>query len=193
MKKLSALLMVFAVAVLSGCAHQIQLNPDLTNLPVNEAKSDKAVGYVLTDELRNKKVTTPGGGGDKVTYTPYKDTETALYTLLSNKFEHVYLMESADDKAFIAENNIAYIFTPSMTTNSSSSSFVTWPPTSFTVELTCKAVDAQGNAYWENTVSTEGNAEFDEFVADFSLSARRATKQAFEQMAHAINTAEEFE
>ena len=192
MKKIIALVLACSAFMLTGCAHQIQLNPELSNLPESTNKIDKNVGYVLNDTLRMKEVTTPGGGGDKVTYTPYKDTETALYTVLANKFNKVFMMNSASDTATIESNNISYVFIPEIVTNSSSSSMLTWPPTKFMVNLSCKAIDAEGNQIWEKTVSTEGEAEFDEFKSDFSLSARRATKAAFEKMAQELDATEAF-
>ena len=190
LKKLLLALTVLATAVMSGCAHQIQLNPDMSALAESKNKINQAVGYHISEEDRSKKVTTPGGGGDKVSYVPYKDTETALYTVLSNKFSDVYLVKSMQDETFIKENEIKLIFIPDIITNSSSDSLFTWPPTKFMVELEVKAVDHAGNIVWEKLVSTEGHAEFDEFKSDFSLSARRATEKAFMKLAQELETME---
>lgn len=183
---------VSALLFLSGCAHQIQINPKSDAFAASESPIDKVVGYHISDTSRTKKVTTPGGGGDKVSYTPYKDTESILFTVLSNKFKDVFLVKNLDDSSFIKDNEIQLIFVPTITTNSSSSSFLTWPPTNFTVDLKVKAIDATGNIVWENSVQAQGEAEFDEFKSDFSLAARRATEQAFLKLADVIEQEESF-
>jgi len=188
MKKLIAALVIVGTTLLSGCSHPIQLNPKTDGFKVSENKINKTVGYHISEADRVKKVTTPGGGGDKVSYTPYKDVETALYAVLSNKFSQVYSVKSLEDKTFIKENEIALVFLPVIETNSSSSSLITWPPTKFTINLSCKAIDANGNTVWEKVISSEGEAEFSEFKSDFSLSARRATEKLFIQLAKELET-----
>jgi len=172
--------------MLSGCAHQIQINPSTSLFNDSETKIDKVVGYHISDQNRKKIVKTAGGGGDKVTYTPYKDTESVLFTVLSNKFKDVFLVKSLEDESFIKENEIKFIFIPEIITHSSSSSAFTWPPTKFTIDLTVKALDSKGNVVWQKQITKTGEAEYDEFKSDFSLSARRATEQAFLQLAQDI-------
>lgn len=173
-------------AVLSGCAHQIQINPKTDAFVESKAKVDKVVGYHISDENRKKVVKTAGGGGDDVTYMPYKDTESILFQVLSNKFKDVYLVKSLNDDSFIKENEIKLIFIPEIITQSSSKSLITWPPTKFIIDLTVKAINAQGKTIWQKQIKKTGEAEFDEFKADFSLSARRATEQVFLQLANDI-------
>jgi hypothetical protein len=153
---------------------------------------DENVGYFISDENLNKKITSPGGGGDKVSYQPYRDTEAALNTILSRVFNKVYSIDSVDDIQYLSERNIRYIFKPSIKTDSSSSSAFTWPPTEFTFELTCSAVDTNGASVWEKTVSATGKAEFDEFKIDFSLAARRASDKAFQKMLNEISNTDKF-
>lgn len=190
MNKSFLLALVLISALLGGCAHNINLNPDTSALTQSSNMLDHVVGYHISDADRAKKVTTPGGGGDKVSYVPYKDIETALFTVLSNKFKDVYLVKDLDDQSFIDENEIRLLFVPTITTNSSSSSMFTWPPTQFTVNLEVKAVNADGETVWETAIKTEGEAEFDEFKADFSLSARRATQAAFIKLAGELENAD---
>lgn len=190
--KLVGTLVVFSF--LGGCSHAINITPPVTSMnsvDVGE-KVDKDVAYYISNEDKNKKVTTPGGGGDKVSYKPYADTEVALNVMLSKVFKKVYSLKDINDKAYIADNGISYIFKTDMKTDSSSSSPFTWPPTSFTYELTCTAVDASGANVWSKTVKSVGNAEFDEFKHDFSLSARRATEDAYKKMLMEIATSPEF-
>lgn len=170
-----------SLVVVSGCSHNIQLTPDLAKLRQLETNTsiEKNVAYYISQENKNKQVTTPGGGGDKVTYKPYADSEAALNTVLSRIFSRVYSIKSIDDTQYINEKNISFIFIPELTTNSSSSSALTWPPTEFTMNLACKAVNTDGEVVWEKTIESVGNSEFSEFKSDFSLSARRASESLF--------------
>lgn len=170
-----------------GCAHQINITPPLNTLDGNNtAKVNKTVGYYISPADRTKEVITPGGGGDKVKYLPYAESEPALNKVLSNHFTNVILVPSLDDKQFIASKNIAYIFVPSIETDSGSDSAFTWPPTRFTMTLDTKAIGPGGNVLWQKKVSGQGQAEFSEFKHDFSLAARRASKQAFSNLQQAI-------
>lgn len=187
MKQLKSFVIITAIAVLSGCAHPIKMNPNTDSFVSSGKQINASVGYHISDEDRKKIVTTPGGGGDKVTYSPYKDTETILFTVLLNKFKDVYLVKSLEDNSFIKENEIKLIFIPKIITQSSSSSAFTWPPTTFVIDLTVEALDSRGVVVWKKQIKKTGEAEFDEFKADSSLSARRAVEQAFLQLAKDID------
>lgn len=180
-------IVVLLALLISGCAHQIEINPDMANINQVENKSEKIVGYYISEENKKKKVTTPGGGGDKISYLPYSDLESAFYTALSSKYKDVYSVKSLDESDFINEKGIALIFVPEIETNSSSDSMMTWPATDFSIKLTCKAVDANGELVWEKTVESTGQAEFDEFKSDFSLSARRASEKAINLLVEELN------
>ena len=180
------LIIIALIGVISGCAHGIQLTPnldDLHNTDVEvENKINKNVAYYISQQDMETEVITPGGGGDKVKYYPYRDTESALDTMLSKVFNHVYSIPLIKQAAFIQKKNISYIFKPSIKTDSSSDSILTWPPTHFTFELTCTATDLSDNEVWSKKVKAEGKAEYGEFKEDLSLSARRASEEAFKQM-----------
>lgn len=189
MNRLILFSVVIASIFLTGCAHQIQMNPKTDSFSESTKIINKVVGYHISDTDRKKVVKTAGGGGDDITYTPYKDTETVLFTVLSNKFKDVYLVNSLEDESFIKENDITLIFIPKITTQSSSSSAFTWPPTKFTIDLTVKAINANGDTIWEEQISKTGQAEYDEFKEDFSLSARRAAEEVFLELAKEIDQA----
>jgi len=180
-------IIVLLALLVTGCAHQIEINPDMANINQAENKSEKIVGYYISDENKKRKVTSPGGGGDKITYLPYSDLESAFYTALSSKYKDVYSVKSLDESDFINEKGISLIFVPEIETNSSSDSLMTWPATDFSIKLTCKAIDANGELVWEKTVESAGHAEFDEFKSDFSLSARRASEQAINLLVEELN------
>ncbi|WP_321777167.1 hypothetical protein [Sulfurimonas sp.] len=71
---------IVAITLLSGCSHKISISPSLEDIRETkvEKKVDVNVGYYISKHNKQLKVTTSGGGGDKVEYTPYKDTEGAF-------------------------------------------------------------------------------------------------------------------
>lgn len=168
------------LVIITGCTHQIQISPDLSVIrSESTTKSSTNVGYYISPADLNTEVESPGGGGDDISYFPYKDTETALKTILAQKFNKVYGLKSKDNDPIIENKNIKFIFSPKITTDSSSESAFTWPPTDFTIELTCIAYSANGKQIWKETVIGKGHAEYGEFMSDFSLSAQRASQLAF--------------
>lgn len=192
MTKILAPLAVAAISLLFGCAHPINIAPDLSGINRDQVKPiDVNVGYFISSSDKDKEVTTPGGGGDKVKYFPYKELEPALYKVLSNVFSRAYAMPSPTDTAMIQEKNITFVFIPQIETDSSSDSAFTWPPTSFQVKLACKATDANGKVMWEKQVVGHGKATFGEFKADFSLAAKRASEQAIADFQREVGGAPE--
>lgn len=174
---------------LFGCAHPISMSPDLGRLKAEPgARIDRKVGLVVTEADRAMEVTGPGGGGDKVSYFPYRDLEAGLYVALSETFANVTrLAGSADPK--VAAEGLHFVITPRIVTTSYSPSLFTWPPTVFTVELSCKVSDGGGRALTEVRVLGDGRAEFEEFKGDFSLSARRASEDALRKLMKALASA----
>jgi hypothetical protein len=185
----SLLAVLGAAALLAGCAHPISLTPKATDLPAAQTtKIDKGVGLAITEADRAKTVVSPGGGGDKVEYYPYRDLELGLYQALSDSFTRVSRVTGTADPKVGAEH-LSYVVRPDITTTSSSPSPFTWPPTQFTVSLTCTVMDANGNTLKTISASGEGHAEFDEFKSDFSLSARRASASALSKLIEALRKA----
>ncbi|AFL69529.1 hypothetical protein [Sulfurospirillum barnesii] len=185
---------IFLVLLLSGCSHKISIAPSLNDIREVqvENKADVNVGYYISDEAKKTATTTPGGGGDNITYTPYADLEGALNTMLSRKFKRVYAVKSLEDKAYIANKNIIYLFTTTIKTDSSSTNVLIWPPTDFTVELSCNAVNLDGAMVWSDTMSAKGHASAGELMKDFSLSAKRATETAFKEMLLKLEKTDKF-
>lgn len=178
--RLQLLLAVSAFVLLGGCAHSIRITPDANKLPSADgvARSAKSVGYFISEEERNRRVITGGGGGDKVEYAPYNELEAGLYRVLNNVFADVHSLKAMNDNAFITEKKITLVLRPTLATNSSSSSLLTWPPTDFEVIIEIKAYDTSGKELWADTVSGKGRAEFSEFKSDHSLAAKRASEAA---------------
>jgi hypothetical protein len=193
MKRLLNLAVATAACVfLFGCAHPISMNPDLTTVvaPAETKPIDKKVGYYIADSLRTLEVTTPGGGGDKVRYFPYRDIEPGLYKALSEVFTGVSKVQSKDPVA-LKTGGISLLIVPEITTNSSSDGAFTWPPTQFTVNLVCTITDASGSPVKTIRVSGEGAATFGEFKSNFSLAAVRATNEALAKLIKALGESPE--
>src|SRR5512133_230027 len=175
-------------ALLVGCAHQIVITPDVTQLSAREVQPiGRNVGYFISPADRELLVTTPGGGGDKLSYFPYKELEPALFKVLSNVFRRAYPVDSPTDAAALKAKDIAYVFVPVVQTDSSSDGTFTWPPTKFKVELACRALDGDGKTIWEQRVVGEGEATYDEFKSDFPLAARRASLKAMSELQRQLN------
>ncbi len=185
---------IFAILLFTGCSHKISINPVLDNIRnINvENKIDANVGYYISTDNRNKIVNTLAGGGDRIEYTPYNDLEGSLNTILSKVFNRVYSLKSMEDKEYINMKKIEYIFTYKIKTDSSSVDIMIWPPTEFTIELTCKAVNINGDEIWKETVNSLGNANSLELMKDHSLSAQRATEDAFIIMLHKLQQTDKF-
>lgn len=178
------------VALLAACAHPISLEATKVPARVESSLVAKKVGYVISDADKAREVTTPGGGGDKVSYYPYRDMERSIRGALQAVYQDVTSLKSATDLGSVKEAGVAYVFTPEITTTSSSPSPFTWPPTRFSAEVSCTVTDAQGAMVARVRANGEGAAEFDEFKSDFSLSARRAVADVVEKLALEIRSNE---
>jgi hypothetical protein len=177
-----------SVAVaLSGCAHEISLTGDTTQIPaLSTAPLDKNVGLVITDAEVSNEVITPGGGGDKVSYRPYRDLELPIYVGLGHVFKNVTKFKSAPDAAAVQTQHLDYVITPTIKTTSSSSSFVTWPPTDFSIALTCTVTDPDGKTVVTTDVTGTGHAEFNDFKHNFGLAGQLATVDAITKLQAAL-------
>jgi len=166
--------------LLVGCAHSITIAPDLAAIDPKDPieKIQQNVGYYISAEDRARAVITPGGGGDKVQYFPYRDLEPGLFKVLTNMFNDVFALKTPDDKSFLASKNITFVLIPKIQTNSSSDSLFTWPPTDFTVLVECDALSPDGQPIWQVTATGVGKAIFSELAHEFGLAGRRASEAA---------------
>ena len=163
-----------AVALLAACAHPISVNPQETPARVEAQLIQKKVAYAISDSDRSKEVITPGGGGDRVSYYPYRDLEKGIRDALRAVYQDVVVIRSATDPAAVRESGAALVFKPEITTTSSSPSPFTWPPTQFTSDISCVVTDAGGLEIAKVRAQGSGNAEFSEFKSNFGLAAQRA-------------------
>lgn len=180
MRSLKLVCCIGIAAVAAGCAHPMIITPDVASIVPDATLRpiQKNVGYYISPDDRNKEVTSPGGGGDKVTYHPYADMETGYYKMLSNVFKSVTVLSSPNDADAIEKHHISYVLKPEITTDSSSSSLLTWIPTDFTVVLLSKISDATGKEVTSISVTGKGHADFSEFKSQLSLSGQRAALDA---------------
>ncbi|MEQ1661815.1 MAG: hypothetical protein ABL877_03885 [Thiobacillus sp.] len=177
---------LIAALLMTGCSHQITVSPLEIPKRTEAALNAKKVAYVMSDVDRAKQVHSEGGGGDKINYFPYRDFEKSIRDALRAVYSDVTVIKSASDTSTIQAGNIAFIFTPDISTTSSSSSLLTWPPTQFSIVLACVVVDASGKEMTRFNVTGEGKAEFSEFKNDFGLAGRRAASDLAEKLKQAV-------
>jgi len=184
---------IFFIMFLSGCTHPIIITPELQSLKKPQGDYIQATaGYYITSYDRERQVISPGGGGDKISYYPYKELEPALQKVLYSLFQDVKKLDLSPTPEYLKANGITFAFLPEITTDSNSDSLFTWPPTSFTVNLSCKAFSQDGKLIWERKYSGVGTATFSEFKAEFGLAATRASQKVFSKMLNDLSQAAEF-
>jgi hypothetical protein len=181
---------LIALANLIGCAHSIDVSPNNSNI-VREsnstAKINAGVGYFIPLENLNLQVTTPGGGGDRVKYNPYRDMEAGYQTMLTNVFQKVVRVSSADSADEMSRSGVDFVITPDVITNSGSAGLFTWPPTNFSVDLTSTIRNSSGVTIAAPRVLGNGQvAGYSEFRSDFGLAGRRAMEDALIRMQAAL-------
>lgn len=164
------------VSLMVACAHPISLEPRATPTRDEATLMAKKVAYVMNDEQRGRQVTTAGGGGDKVSYFPYRDMEKSFREALRAVFSDVVVLRSASDAQAVTASGAEFVFVPEIKTESFSSSIITWPPTRFDTVLQCQVNDASGAALTTVTAIASGAAEYSEFKGDFSMAARRSVQ-----------------
>lgn len=180
-------LLASTALLVAACAHPINISP-ISSPTRDEARLiKKNVAYVMTDELRNRVVTTSGGGGDKVSYSPYRDLEKVIRDSLRAVYQDVIVIATASE-AKNPEKNITLIFTPDISTSSKSDSMFTWPPTQFFINLECEVADSEGKLISKFRVSGNGAAEFSEFKSDFGLAGRRAATDLGNKIIQELST-----
>ena len=180
-------------ALLAGCSHPITMITE-TAPPRSVAHLvPKKVAYVMTDAQRDLQVTTAGGSGDRVSYYPYRDLEKSIRDALRGVYRNVIVVRSANDAKANEAAGVSLVFTPQIKTDSSSSSWITWPPTAFTAEVSCVVTDTAGAEVTRVRAVGNGTAEFGEFNGDYGLAARRAARQMTSQLSSEIRRNEKLQ
>ncbi|WP_080898152.1 hypothetical protein [Variovorax paradoxus] len=180
-------------ALLAGCSHPITMITE-TAPPRSVAHLiPKKVAYVMTDAQRDLQVTTAGGSGDRVSYYPYRDLEKSIRDALRGVYRNVIVLRTANDAKANEAAGVSLVFTPQIKTDSSSSSWITWPPTAFTAEVSCVVTDTAGAEVTRVRAVGNGTAEFGEFNGDYGLAARRAARQMTSQLSSEIRRNEKLQ
>ncbi len=188
-----SLIVVACFIALSGCTHPIIITPELQTLKKPQGDYIQATaGYYITPYDRERQVVSPGGGGDKISYYPYKELEPALQKVLFSIFQDVKKLDLSPTPEYLRANGITFAFLPEITTDSNSDSLFTWPPTTFTVNLSCKAFSQDGKLIWDRKYTGVGTATFSEFKSAFALAATRASQKVFSEMLNDVAQASEF-
>jgi len=177
---------VALAALLAGCSHPITMITETAPPRSLAHLVPKKVAYVMTDAQRDQQVTTAGGSGDRVSYYPYRDLEKSIRDALRAVYRDVVVLRTAGDTKANEAAGVSLVFTPQIKTDSSSSSWITWPPTSFTAEVACVVSDAAGAEVARVRAVGNGTAEFGEFNGDYGLAARRAATRLTSQLSSEI-------
>ncbi len=185
---------IATVLLLGACAHPMTITPRAEHLPYSRGTVQKSVAYVISHADLERQVTSPGGGGDEVSYYPYRDLESGLFQTLSSIYSRVTLVRSETDQDALKKNRVSMIFFVNISTSSSSDSILFWPPTEFSVSIKYSVRDVAGGVLYEGSVHGQGHADSSEFVtSDMSvapLAAKRACEDVLRQFAQQVrNTA----
>lgn len=191
MNSFERLLILMAALLTGACAHPMNIKPDVDSLAPVEGRIQKNIGLYISPEHRNQEITSPGGGGDKVSYHPYSDMETGLYKALGNVFQSVTVLNAANDKAAIDQHSISYVIEPEIVPSSSSSGVFTWMATDFSVAILCKVSDPAGKTVTTVSATGSGKADSGEVRKDFSIAGERAAKNALQNLEAAFLAAPE--
>jgi hypothetical protein len=173
----------------AGCAHPIKVAPDVAKLERFSTTAPRLtanVGYYIPPEVSSVEVTTAGGGGDNIRYYPYTDIEPGFEKMLSNVFTGVVKLNSMTDLPGIARGGTEYIVQPVIVTSSGGSGLFTWPPTNFTVDLTCNVRDTSGALLASPRVVGTGSAETGERLREHGIAGERAMGDALTKMQAAL-------
>jgi hypothetical protein len=186
MRAITRLAAVAGIVWLSACSHPVKITPPALTLASDPTvRIDRAVGYLITDQQRGMQVTSGGGGGDKISYTPYRDLESGLYQTLASVFSSVYVVPGAGADAFVADKHLIFVFVPEIATDSSSANILLWNPTDFSVRMHVVASDATGKPVWSRDFIGKGHAPAGGSLVE-NLAAQQAAADVFGQLQKAL-------
>jgi hypothetical protein len=179
---LAATMVAFLV---TGCAHPIRIVPNMATLDrsaITTPRIAASAGFYIPPTAIATEVTTPGGGGDNVRYFPYRDIEIGFQKILSNVFTNAIKLSSVPVPLDGTSSAVDYVIVPEIVTTSGGSGFFTWPPTSFTVDLSSSIRDKEGQLLSTVRVVGVGSAETGERLSEFGIAGRRAMEDALLKM-----------
>lgn len=185
MKPFSILVATALAFLVTGCAHPIRITPNMATLDRSAIASPRIIasaGFYIPPTAITTEVTTQGGGGDNVRYFPYRDIEIGFQKILSNVFTNVTTLSSVPVPGSGKPSTVDYIIVPEIVTTSGGSGLFTWPPTSFTVDLSSSIRDREGQLLSTVRVVGVGSAETGERISEHSIAGRRAMEDALLKM-----------
>jgi hypothetical protein len=184
MKKILSFL---SMLVISGCAHNIKISPEQTPAST-QPKSKTVVAYYVSAADKSLKSTTPGGGGDKVSYQLAKDMEYGFFNVLNGAYETVKVLEASHDVEKMKTDGIALTFEPKFTSTSSGSSMMIWPADKFSITVQCKAYNNVGTVILDKAFTGQGTATSKELMGNFALAANKAAADVLDQIKKEISS-----
>lgn len=191
MNKIGRLAPLAMLALLGACVHPITIVPKMEESAASGPMVQKSVAYLISSEDKDRQVTAPTGGGDSITYYPYRDLETGIFQVLNSMYSRVTLIRTESDEQALTRNNVSLILVPKITTTSSSKGAITWPPTDFSVTLDYFVRDRSGKMLYRNTVTGNGQATYGEYHKEFGLAGRRAAEDALKKFRDQVQSAPE--
>lgn len=170
-----------------GYVHPIRMEPNLVAVQFDDSVPvQQKVGYFISSAARDEMVTTPGGGGEKVCYYPYRDLETGLYEVLSSVFIGASKVRDPKDTYALKKAGITWVVTPEIDTDSSSDTVLAWPPSEFNIRIKLVISDVEGRVVETLHVDGRGRANMLEFDRNHFLSATRAANDVLLELHEAL-------
>jgi hypothetical protein len=177
-KSWPALFFIIFFMSLGGCTKPVTINPSLADLDKQFGDRDPApnsVAYYISDSASKGQVVTPGGGGDSVSYFPYRDFIKGFEKMLRNVYQTVTALNSLDENMEEFEE----VLIPEIATSSGSYSGMFWPPEFFSVRIATKIHNSDGKILDTIMVTGRGQATMPaEYAKGRSIAGERAMTDA---------------
>jgi len=163
-------LILFSFSVyLAGCAHSVSIAPAISSFDFaaesNKKKIPVVVGYYIPQNLLDREVSTPAGGGDYVKYFPYKDIQDSYRKMLEALFVEVKWVTNLNNQ----DGKVGLVISPVIKTNSSSANDKYWRADNFTVEIDTLIYGANGNLIKKiNSIGAGESTYREEFQANWN-------------------------
>ena len=172
-------------ALLAACVNTITIVPDVTKIERSSPSAARIplnVGYFIPEAS----IAAPHVDENNLRYFPYRDIELGYQKMLSNVFSSATKLFSMKDQASMATGHLDLIIVPEISTRSGGSDFMTWPPSSFVVNLTSNIKDAAGKPVATPIVAGMGSANSGERLKITGIAGSRAMEDALLKMQSAL-------
>jgi hypothetical protein len=192
MRQVLGLCALAATLTLGACAHSISIEPG-SLLPTGRPTSNRSVAYVISAADLAREAFDRAPGGDSVNYFPYRDIESGLRQMLQALYAKVVVLRDTGDVAVIQRDDVSLIFMPTLSTQTTRFSPLTWVPTNFSLLISYRVQDVSGREVYHNTAHGDGRAYYTEVIdtRESGLAGRRAAREALAKMREQIESAPE--